>query len=196
MTYVIGITGSLGAGKSTVAGMFAELGAKVLDADKIAHRQIRPKAPCFDPIVKAFGEGILTAGRIDRKRIAARVFHNPRERRRLQNIIHPQVRRVIKSEIKRYKKSKRRKVIILDVPLLFESKLDREVDMTIVVKTNRTVQVARVTKLFKLTKAEVAARIKVQMPLRQKIRLADIIIDNNATLKQTKKQVIQIWKKL
>lgn len=193
---VIGLTGSLGAGKSTVAAMFAELGAKVLDADKIAHRQICPGGPCFRPVVEAFGKDILTAGKIDRKKVARRVFRDPRQLRKLERIVHPAVRRAIVAEVKRYKQRKRKMVVVIDVPLLFESGLHRHVDIAVVVKTGRAVQMARAVKLLGITKAEAARRLRRQMPLRQKIRLADMTIDNNGTFKQTQQQVKQIWEKL
>ena len=193
---VIGITGSLGAGKSTVAEMFADLGAKVLDADEIAHQQITPKGTCFKKIVKVFGKGILTSGRIDRKKVAARVFGDMRQLRALEKIIHPAVRRVIKTKIKQHKVNKRTAVIVIDVPLLFESKLDMCVDLSIVVKANKLKQITRATKELGMSKTDAERRLKTQMPLKQKIRLADMIIDNNGTLTNTKKQVKRIWEKL
>ncbi|MCK5014638.1 MAG: dephospho-CoA kinase [Candidatus Omnitrophica bacterium] len=194
--HVIGLTGSLGSGKSTVAGMFADLGAKVLDADAIAHQLMRPGSVCFGRIVKAFGKDVLTAGKIDRKRIAKQVFHNSRQLRKLEKIVHPEVRGSLLAKIKAYKSRKPKTVIVLDVPLLFEAKLDRDVDISIVVKASRTNRISRATKLLRITKSEAQRRIKAQMPLRKKIRLADMIIDNDGTLKQTIKQVKQIWEKL
>ena len=193
---VIGVTGSLGSGKSTVTKMFVGLGAKALDADAIAHHLMRPGSICFQQIIKTFGKDILTAGRIDRKRIAERVFCNSRQLRKLERIIHPEVHKVILAKVKQYKTRNRKGVVIIDVPLLFEVKLDREVDISIVVKASKANQIARATKLLNITKSEAERRIKAQMPLRQKIRLADMIIDNNGTLNQTKKQVKQIWEKL
>lgn len=193
---MIGLTGSLGTGKSTVAGMFAGLGAKVLDADAIARRLMRPGAICFRRIVKAFGKDILTAGKIDRKKMAEQVFRNPRQLRKLERIVHPEVRRALLAKVKQYKKRRQRTIVVLDVPLLFESKLDQDVDMTVVVKASKANQIARAKKLMNITNAEAGRRIKAQMPLQQKIRLADLIIDNDGTFKQTKLKVKQIWEKL
>ena len=193
---VIGLTGSLGTGKSTVAGMFADLGAKVLSADKIAHQQITPKGACYKKVIRAFGKDILTAGRIDRRKVAARVFQNRGQLRTLEKIIHPVVRKVLRAKIQQYKKRKGRVVVVIDVPLLFESKLNRDVDFSIAVKTNRTIQMARIIKKLGMTKADAECRIKAQMPLYQKIRLADMTIDNNGTLTNTKTQVKRIWEKL
>jgi len=193
---VIGITGSLGSGKTTVATMFADLGAKVLNADKLAHQCMRPGAVCFQPVVKMFGEGVLKAGRIDRKKVAARVFRDPKQLRKLERIIHPEVRSLLLAKIKQYKRSKRKTVVVIDVPLLFESKLNREVDIAIVVKADRVTQIMRATKLLGITRVEAERRIRAQMSLRQKIRLADMIIDNRSTLIKTKRQVKEIWEKL
>lgn len=193
---VMGITGSLGAGKSTVAAMFGELGAKVLDADKIAHQQMRSGTACFRAILNALGKDILTAGKIDRKKVAACVFRDCKQLRKLERIVHPAVRRVILAKVKQYKRNRPKIVVVIDVPLLFESKLNSHVDLAVVVKASRAKQITRATKMLGITKAEAVRRLKVQMPLRKKIRLADMIIDNNATLKHTQKQVKQIWKKL
>ena len=193
---VIGLTGSLGTGKSTVARMFADFGAKVLDADRIAHQQMLPGAVCFRPIVNTFGKDVLTAGRIDRKKIAACVFRDIKQLRKLEQIVHPAVRKVILAKIRHYKKNQRKSVVVIDIPLLFESKLNRYVDFTIVVKASRTKQIRRATKNAGMTKADALRRIRAQMPLRQKVRLADIIIDNDGTLMKTQKQAVQIWEKL
>ena len=193
---VIGITGSLGAGKSTVAAMFAERGAKVLNADKIARQLIAPKGACFQKVVGAFGKGILKAGRINRQEVAQRVFKNTNQLRKLERIIHPVVRKVIKMKIRQYKKRGRAVVVVIDVPLLFESKLNNDVDLSIVVKARRNTQIIRATKQLGITQADAARRIKAQMPLQKKIRLADMIIDNSGTLTSTKKQVNRIWEKL
>ena len=176
--------------------MFGSLGAKVLDADRIAHRLMRSKTVCFRKIIKNFGKDILTSGRVDREKLARLVFQDPRQRRKLEKIIHPEVRKYFLTEIRKNRNRRTKKTLVLDVPLLFESKIDKDVDIVIVVKANREKQIARATKSLKVTKAEAKRRIKAQMPLRTKIRLADMIIDNNGTLNQTKKQVIQIWEKL
>ena len=193
---VIGLTGSLGTGKTTVAKMFANLGAEVLNADRIAHQQMTPKGACFNKVVRSLGKDILTAGRIDRKKVAVRVFSDRKQLRKLELIIHPAVRNIIRGKIQQYKRRKGKGVVVVDVPLLFESKLNKDVDLSIVVKANKTTQIARVIKKLGMTKADAERRIKAQMPLQQKIRLADITIDNNGTLTNTKKQVKRIWEKL
>jgi dephospho-CoA kinase len=192
---VIGLTGSLATGKSTVAGMFAKYGAKVLNADKVAHRLLRPGTGCYRAVIRLFGDGILRAGRVDRKAIAARVFKDSALLAALNLIIHPAVRKKIVDEIAGFKK-KRKGVLILDVPLLFETGLDKLTDMTIVVRSSRDKQITRASKALGINASEAKRRIKAQMPLQKKIRKADIIIDNNGTLNQTQKQVKQLWQKL
>ena len=194
--HVIGLTGGLGSGKSTVAAMFSALGAKVLDADKIAHRQIRPDGPCFRSVIKLLGGSILTAGRIDRKKIAERVFKDKRLLRQLEGIIHPVVRDVLVMAIERFKKGRRFRAVVTDVPLLFEVGFDRHVDLAVVVYASRRQQITRAARMLNISKLEAIRRIRAQMPLRQKIRLADIIIDNSGTFNQTQKQVKQLWEEL
>jgi len=185
---VIGVTGSLGTGKSTVATMLAEQGAKVLDADLIARRQLHRGKEGFQKIVKVFGSEILTQGRVDRKKLAEIVFNDEKCLRKLEGIIHPAVRKEILQKLEKYKKG-RQQVVVLDVPLLFESGLDAYVDLKIVVKATRDIQIQRAIQQLKITKVQAIKRIKAQMPLRAKMRLADIIIDNSGNLNQTRKEV-------
>jgi dephospho-CoA kinase len=193
---VIGLTGSLATGKSTVAGMFAKLGAKVLDADQIAHRQLRPGTPCYCAIIKRFGQEVLKGGRINRQAVAERVFKNRKLLSALNRIVHPSVRREIIKSIAHFKKTNPKAKVVLEIPLLFESGWDALTDTTIVVCSGQKKQIARARKSLGLTEAEAKRRIKAQMPLQKKIRKADMIIDNNGTFNQTQKQVKNLWQKL
>lgn len=193
---VVGVTGSLGTGKSTVAGMFARRGAKVISADAIAHALLRPEGGCSREVLKAFGPGILADRQIDRRKLADIVFKDREALKVLTEIIHPKVRREIQKEIAHLKKTAPRSIVVVDVPLLFEAGLNRQMDVTITVKAGRENQLKRSTKGLGISKAEALRRMKAQMPLRKKIRLADIIIDNNATTTETQKQVKAIWQKL
>lgn len=193
---VVGVTGSLGTGKSTVAGMLARRGAKVISADAIAHALLRPKGGCSREVLKVFGPGILADRQIDRRKLADIVFKDRKALKVLTGIIHPQVRWEIQKEIVHLKKTAPRSIVVVDVPLLFEAGLNRQMDVTITVKAGRENQLKRSTKGLGISKAEALRRIRAQMPLRKKIRLADIIIDNNATITETQKQVKAIWQKL
>jgi len=190
--FVIGLTGSLATGKSTVAAFFRKRGAKVLSADSLAHQVIGPKGECFDAVIKHFGKGILHRGKIDRRRLGKIVFNDERELKKLERIIHPAVNRRIQKELNGYQRTNKK--IVLEVPLLFEAGWEKMADITVVVATTKATQLKRAIRLG-MSQAEAAARIKAQMPLRKKIRRADFIIDNNGTKKQTEKQVNALCQK-
>jgi dephospho-CoA kinase len=190
---VIGLTGSFGSGKTTVAGMFRAARAQVIDADKIAHGLLKPGAPTYARIVRAFGTRILRKNKeIDRSALARVVFGNKVLLRRLDGIIHPEVIRRIRKEIK----ESRRKVIVLDVPLLIEAGVAKLTDAVVVVCASRRAQLKRLTKKTGLSRTDILRRIKAQMSLANKVRMADFVIDNNGSINQTKKQVYAIRRKL
>jgi dephospho-CoA kinase len=189
---VIGITGGLGTGKTTVARIFHDLGAKVLDADKLAHQVIAPKEAGFQKIVRAFGPGVVRRGRIDRRRLASIVFSDPRALRRLERIIHPQVIRHIRDEIAFFKKAAV-KCVVADVPLLFESGLAKEMDVVLVVRATQKQQVQRTMRRLAISREDIFKRILRQMPLSQKVQLADIVVDNRGSLQHTREQVEKVW---
>ncbi len=195
---VIGLTGSFGTGKTTVGKMFSALGAKIVNADQIVHQLFESKGPCFQKVVRCFGKEILSMPdeKIDRKKLAAIIFSDPQRRLKLERIVHPYVVREIKKNIRLYKNQKTAKVLILDVPLLFESGLDRNVDVSIVVKTSQRNQINRVIQRGNLSQAQVLRRIRAQMPLKQKVLLSDMVIDNSGTISMTRDQVKKVWKNL
>ncbi len=194
--FVIGITGSFGSGKTTVARFLRQKGARVLDADKFAHQLMDAQGSCFDGVVRCFGKEVLTKGQIDRKKISAVVFSNPDQLKKLSAIIHPKVILHFKREIRRYQKEGRAKAIVLDVPLLFEAKMDHLCDWIIVVKANRHIQTKRLKQRSGLMDQEITRRIKAQMPIDQKIKHAHFVIENGGHLKQTQQQVEAVWKKI
>lgn len=193
---VIGVTGGLGSGKSTVAAMFAKLGAKVLDADRIAAQQTQKTGLCFRKIVKAFGTEVLGGGTLDRKKLAKIVFADTKKLSKLEKIIHPVVLKEIRTKVRQYKRRGNVKAVVLDVPLLFESGLYRDTDVNIVVKASRFRQIQRAKKRLHISPLEALQRIQRQMPLKTKVQWAESVIDNNKTLNLTKKQVGIIWQKL
>ena len=192
---ILGITGTFGSGKSTVANMFKSFGAELIDADKIAHRIIRPGSGIYKKIIKAFSRSILKKNKsIDRKKIAKVVFKDKKLLQKLNRIIHPEVIRMIKNQIK----ASSRKIIVLDAPLLIETGLKGIVDKLIVVGIHKKKQIERALKKAKLSEADILKRIKAQIPLKDKIRLADFVIDNSGSIGKTRKQVVSIrrlvWK--
>ncbi len=191
---VIGLTGSIGTGKSTVAAMFALKGVKVIDADAITRELLTKDKNCIKKVAKSFPDAILNKVKINRLKLADIVFQNPRELQKLTKIIYPEALRKVKQQILSYKKQN--PWIILDVPLLFEAGWDKLTDTTIVVKARRDQQITRVQQRMGLTKAQIQQRLKMQLPLRQKCQMADIIIDNSGTINQTRTQVSAIFHRL
>ncbi len=189
---VVGVTGGLATGKTTVAGMLAQKGARVLDADTIAADGMRPGQKIFKKVVRRFGPGVVTDGKIDRRALADIVFRDETQRRILEGIVHPYVAAELKKELNALRREKA-EVVVLDVPLLFESGFDRMTDIAIVVKADRATQIARSMKRLSLPRGEAIRRIRAQMPIKEKMRRADIVIDNKGSSGETRKQVNRVW---
>jgi len=190
---IIGVTGSFGSGKSTVAGMLGACGFKVIDADKIVHRLLKTDREINKKIIKAFGSKIISNGNgIDRVRLGKLVFKEKGSVYRLNRIIHPKVISIIKKQLG----LAARRPVVLDVPLLIESGLNKLVNILIVVKISRKEQIKRLIKKTSLSRNDILTRIKHQIPLRDKLRLADFVIDNSGSLAKTRKQVGLIRRKL
>jgi dephospho-CoA kinase len=204
---VIGVTGGVGTGKSTVAKMFQDLGAVVLDADAMAHQLMEPKRLCWRRVVERFGEDILNEDQsINRRRLAEIVFRDARRRRDLEAIIHPQVLRQIKQRLHRLGRSRqpgvarggqarRVRAVVLDVPLLVEVDAQGMADALVVVTAPRDVQIQRLSHRYG-DPEEAHVRIAAQMELSAKAALADVVVDNAGTLDATRTQVKRIWEQL
>jgi dephospho-CoA kinase len=194
---LVGLTGGIATGKSTVAGMFRSCGAVVIDADALAREVVQPGKPAWREIVKAFGKTILNPdGTLNRQALGATVFGHPGKLRQLERIIHP---RVAREQIRLTKQAARKDpktIVIYDVPLLFEACIDKRVDATIVVTADRETQIGRLKKRNGLSRAESLRRIKSQMPLAEKRRRADYLLDGTLPLPQLKKQVRSLHRSL
>lgn len=195
---VIGLTGGVGTGKSTVAGMFRTLGAAVLDADRIAHALMRPGTAVWRQIRKRFGKGICSpSGRVDRKRLGALVFSDARRLKALTALVHPAVRRQVRERLRRLRRSGRFKGVVLDVPLLLESgSCAYRWDVLVVVSAPQRVVLARLRARSGWGPAQVRARAARQWPLREKRKRADFVIQNGGSLASTRRQVTQVWKQV
>ena len=197
MALVIGLTGGIASGKSTVSKMLIDFGLAVIDADKIAHQVVEVGTPAYKEIVNAFGEEIiLTDQKINRPMLGSIIFNNKEKRNILNNIVHPAVRKEMLDQMDQHVKHGS-KAVILDIPLLYESQLTHMVEKTVLVYVNKDIQLTRLKARNGLTVEEAEARIASQLPLDQKIALADAIIDNNGSIQETKEQLLDLlheWK--
>ncbi|MCG3086147.1 dephospho-CoA kinase [Anoxybacillus kestanbolensis] len=191
MVLTIGLTGGIASGKSTVAAMFRDLHIPVIDADEIAHRVTAIDGEAYQLIVETFGSEILDSnGAIDRRKLGAIVFHDEQKRKQLNAIVHPLVRKHMLQQKEQYAR-KGEKAVVLDIPLLFESNLEHLVDRILVVYVDEQIQLRRLCERNGFSFEEAWARIKSQMPLEQKRKKADAVIDNNGTIEQTKRQLYE-----
>jgi dephospho-CoA kinase len=193
---LVGLTGGIGAGKSTVAAMFAARGAAVVDADEINRRLQEPGQPCYRAIVDAFGREILDpAERIDRRRLGAIVFGDAARRRQLETIMHPAIRAARESEIQAAAAAGR-SVCVVEAALILETGQRARFQKLIVVTAPEKVQLERVARARGLTMAEAQQRLAAQWGGEDKARLADYVIDNGGDLAATEAQVARVYKEL
>ncbi|MBI4343385.1 MAG: dephospho-CoA kinase [Candidatus Omnitrophica bacterium] len=194
---VIGLTGGLGTGKTTVAKMFEELGATVLDADAMAHQVIEPRRLAWRRIVEGFGREILNEDEtVNRRRLGLLVFANEEKRKQLEGIVHPQVLRELKRQVARLRRSRGVPAVVLDVPLLVEAGAQGLADAVVVVTAPQATQRERLRKKFGWTQDQLSRRIAAQLPLPAKVAVADFVIDNGDGVEATRTQVKQLWRRL
>ena len=202
---VIGLTGGIGGGKSTVAGFLAELGATVIDVDKVWHEALKADTEIWQKIVAAFGTGILTPDReIDRKKLGKIVFGNPEALARLNNIMHPWMYETVKAQLGEYRRQ-RVGVVVLELPLLVEvplslragePSLSDEVDEVWVAVAPESVVLRRLKDKLGLSEPEALARIRSQLSSEERTRHADVVIDTDCSLDELKARVRELWPKL
>jgi len=184
---VIGITGGVATGKSAVAAMLKKYFKYVIDADEVARRIVEKGKPAYKKIIKAFGPSLLAKdGSLDRKKLAGSVFKNKKKKKLLEKITHPLIISIMKNTIAGLKR--KNKIIIFEAPLLFEAKMEKMADIILVVASSQKKQIERFTEKG-YSKKDALLRIKAQLPLEQKIKKADIVIYNNGSLQELKKNV-------
>jgi len=192
----IAVTGGAGSGKSTVVRMFKELGAAVLDADEVAREVVAVGTPAWEDLRRTWGpEFFLADGSLDRAKVAQRVFSDHEARRRLNDLIHPQVAQKIKERLKALERQGA-PLVMVEVPLLFEAGLERVYDRTVVVFADPQDQERRLEGRDHRPEEEIAGILKAQWPLKEKQALADYVVDNRGTLRNTRRQVEKIWREL
>jgi len=184
---ILGLTGSYGSGKSTVAEMMKTLGAVIIDADDIAREVVQPGQPALQEIEKAFGNQILQPdGHLDRPALARLVFHSPEKRRLLESIIHPRIRERELALLHHYR---HHPLVVLNVPLLFENRMESLCDFTCVVTVNQNERHKRLRHRDGVTHQQIRQRLQAQMPQKEKAKRADFIINNSHSLDDTRRQV-------
>lgn len=175
---IVGLTGGLGVGKSTIASLFRDCGARIIDADQLAREVVKPGKPAWKDIKKQFGFSVFHADQtLNRHALAQLVFRDPQQLKKLQDIIHPRVAREQAKGTKLIAEADPHAVIIYDAALLIEANAYQRMDHIIVVKADRATQISRVCKRDGLTKTNALRRIKQQMPVRQKLQYANTVLD-------------------
>jgi dephospho-CoA kinase len=194
---LVGVTGGLATGKSSVASLFQDCGAALLDADLLAREVVEPGKPAWRDIVSTFGKGVLLADRtLNRTKLGKLVFGSQAKLKRLNAIVHPRVAREQVRMTRQIAAQDPQAVIVYDVPLLFEAGVDKRVDRIVVVTADRATQLTRLTKRNGFTRAEALRRFRAQMPLAQKTARADYVIDGTLSYEQTKYEVAGIYEEL
>ena len=192
---IIGLTGGIACGKSTVSTELRAHGAAIIDADALAHELSQPHQPIYNAYVERFGSEIVAAdGTLDRAAIARRVFADPAVHAEVEAIAHPIIRRAAEERL-RAARDENKRAAVLDVPLLFEAGWDALADETWVVALPREEQLARLLARDKtMCESEARARIAAQMPLREKCARADVVIDNSGTKEEVREYIGKLWK--
>lgn len=196
---IIGLTGNIGSGKSTVAKFLKEQGAKVIDTDQVARAIVEPGKPALRKIAENFGSDVLNNdGSLDRQALAKIVFNDPAARRKLNAIMHPLITREIKKEILCYKKNRGHNApaLVIEVPLLFETGMEGLMDEIWLVTVDKPVQIQRIMNRDHVSEEHARQRIASQMPQREKIKKSHKTINNSKSLEHTYQQIVTLWKKV
>jgi dephospho-CoA kinase len=189
---LVGLTGGIGSGKSTVARMLEQRGAVVFDADVLARAVVEPGTPGHAAVIERFGANVLSpGGELDREALASIVFADPAARRDLEAIVHPEVRRLFAEGSEAYEGTER--IVVLSAPLLVETGMHTAFETLLVVSATPQTQIERLMRDRGMSEDAIRARIAAQAPLEAKAELADFLIDNEGTLEELEGQVNHVW---
>lgn len=190
----VGLTGGIASGKSSVAQMFVDLGAHLVDTDVLSRQAVEPGSPGLAAIVRAFGPGVLgPEGGLDRRGLREVVFRDPAARARLNAIVHPRVRELMAGELAHWRATDPAGIVLVDVPLLFESDWAGRFAAVVLVYVPRAVQIERLMKRDGVSQAQAEAALSAQMDIEQKRGLAQFVVDNSGPITDTHTQVRAVW---
>lgn len=192
---LVGLTGGIGSGKSTVARLLEKLGAVVFDADLLAREAVEPGTPGHAAVIERFGADVLApGGELDREALASIVFADPSARRDLEQIVHPEVRRLFAEGSEAYRDTDR--VVVFSAPLLVETGMHTAFEILVVVSATVATQIERLMRQRGMSESSIRARIVAQAPLEDKAAVADFLVDNEGTLDELESQVDRLWNDL
>lgn len=190
LVLVAGLTGSIATGKSTVSAILRDLGAFIVDADRVAREVVRPGTRAWEAIVRIFGAEVLQpGGEIDRERLGRIVFNDAAMRAMLEEVVHPEVMSAMDEQVSAIRQGSPDALVILDVPLLIETGMHRGLSEVIVVYCPEDQQITRLMVRDTISRDEALARVRAQLSIEEKRRYASLIIDNSASLEETRAQV-------
>ena len=194
---IVGLTGGVASGKSLVAKVFQDLGAHIIDADKIVHELLEPGQQAWEEVVKYFGPEIVFPDKtIDRRKLGEIVFNDAKKRAWLNQCLHPKVFAVYSARVKHLSAGALHAIIVLDAALLIETGYHKKMDRIVVVYADQEQQMERLTNRDRFSREQALVRIRSQMPLSEKRKQADYVIENTGTREETEQQAREIFQKL
>jgi dephospho-CoA kinase len=193
---VIGLTGGIGSGKSTVSGFLAQLGAVIIDADRVGHEALGTNSQVWRELLATFGWQVITpSGEVNRKKLAEIVFSNPESLSRLNQIVHPRMYDMVRTQLEEYRR-RGVGVVVLEAPLLIEAGWTSLVDEVWVTVAPQSTVLRRLKEKFGLSEPEALARIRCQLASEERVKHADVIIDTDCDLDELKAKVKELWQGL
>ena len=194
---IVGLTGGVASGKTAVSKVLKEEGAYIIDADQIARELVKPRKPAWKEIIRAFGQEILQEdGSIHRKKLAGKVFADAKQRKLLNQMLHPRIRKEMDRRVKEIGQRDPEAIVVIDAPLLVELGNHRRMDKLIVVTSTRTQQLERLKDRDGANRGEALKIVSSQMPLEEKLKFADFVIRNEGSLEEMKRKAREVFKEL
>ena len=194
---IVGLTGGVASGKTAVSQVLKEEGAYIIDADQIARELVQPQKPAWNELIKAFGQEILQEdGSIQRKKLADKVFVDPKQRKLLNQILHPRIKEEMDRRTKEIGEKDPQAIVVIDAPLIVELGDHREMDKLIVVTSTQTQQIERLKDRDRTNTEEALRIVSSQMPLEEKLKFADYVIRNEGSKEETKKRAKEVYQEL